>query len=65
MPDPTSRQSELIDTLVEYLTLETVKPEFEPDMTWDNYSLDMGASQICKNIEGGDYSRVLLANNPP
>ena len=25
----------------------------------------LGASQICKNIEGGDYSRVLLANNPP
>ena len=44
MPDPTSRQSELIDTLIEYLTSETVKPEFEPDMTWDNYSLDIASN---------------------
>ncbi len=41
MPDPNSRQSELIDSLAEYLTRETTPTE--PQIDWLNYRLDIAS----------------------
>ena len=42
MPDPDSRQSEIINSLAQYLTDETLP--VNPDIDWQNYQLDINSN---------------------